>query len=334
LYRNDENRVVQSVLFSGRYQHDFTAIDADQGDHKEGNVRRLRVGLKTRLFKDWTLHGEADLNPQEAEPLYTRLTDFYLMWSRGSELELTIGKHSAPFTIDGATSSKELLAVDRSNLTNNMWFPQEYMPGISAAGEVSSWNYHVGVYSSGAENREFGEFNGSVFTLAVLGYDFGISLGVDDAILAGNYVFQNPDPDNTFTRRLQHIVSVNFNLDAGRWGLRTDVSSAAGYREQGNIWGITTMPFTYLTEKFQVVGRYTYLGSNDANAVQLATYENRITSRRGDQYNEIYGGANYYFYDHKLKLQSGVQWADLNDRSGSADAYTGVSWVTGLRVSW
>ena len=74
---------------------------------------------------------------------------------------LTLGKHSAPFTMDGSTSSKELLAVDRSNLTNNVWFTQEYVPGVSAAGGRSPWIYHLGLYSAGDANREFGRFNGS-----------------------------------------------------------------------------------------------------------------------------------------------------------------------------
>ena len=43
-------------------------------------------------------------------------------------------------------------------------------------------------------NREFGEFNGGTFTLGVLGYDFAPKLGVKEALLTGNYVYQNPDP--------------------------------------------------------------------------------------------------------------------------------------------
>src|SRR5688500_4836289 len=43
-YRDDQNPVVQQVLFSGRYQHEFAAIDADEGDHDEWNVRRMRLG--------------------------------------------------------------------------------------------------------------------------------------------------------------------------------------------------------------------------------------------------------------------------------------------------
>ena len=48
-----------------------------------------------------------------------------------SQLALTVGKQSLPFTQEGATSSKELITIDRSNLANNIWFSQEYMPGVS-----------------------------------------------------------------------------------------------------------------------------------------------------------------------------------------------------------
>jgi phosphate-selective porin OprO/OprP len=333
-YRNDSNPVVQRVLFSGRYQHEFAAIDADEGDHDEWNLRRMRLGPRVTLFRTFTLHGEVELNPQEADPLYVRLTDMYLQWSRSSRLALTVGKHGVPFTMDGATSSKELLTIDRSNLSNNLWFPQEYIPGMSVAGRVAPWVYRAGLYSAGEMNREFGEFNGGLFTLGVLGYDFAKVLGVKEALLTGTYVYQHPDADNTFTRQLEHSASVNFKFEANGWGLRTDLSTASGYLGQSDLWGVMTMPFIKVTDKVQVVGRYTFLDSDDPNGVRLATYESRVVPGRGDSYNELYLGANYYFYSHKLKLQSGVQFADMNDRANDGGAYSGVSWTTGLRVGW
>ncbi len=333
-YNNEQNPVLQSVLFSGRFQYDYAALDADQGSHYERNVRRLRLGARVKLFGSLTLHSEADLNPQEAEPFFLRLTDTYLQWSRSRRFALTFGKHGVPFTMDGATSSKEILTLDRNNLSNNIWFPQEYMPGGSISGKLSNWVYRAGVYSAGEANREFGEFNGSVFTLAVVGYDFAKSLGVKEALLAGNYVYQNPDPRNTFTRQLQHMVSANFKYDAGQWGVRADVSAASGYLGQSDLWGVMAMPFVNVTDKLQFVGRYTFITSDDPNGVRLAKYENRLVPGRGDRYNELYLGANYFFYGHKLKLQSGVQFADMNDSADDSGAYSGVSWTTGLRVSW
>ena len=164
------------------YQHDFAAIDADQGDLEEWNVRRLRLGPRITLFRTFTLHTEVELNPQERDPLYMRFTDAYLQWNKSSRLAMTFGKQGVPFTIDGATSSKELLTIDRSNLANNIWFPQEYMPGVSVSGRIAPWVYRGGVYSSGAMNREFGEFSGDYFTLALVGYDFAKRLGVKEAV--------------------------------------------------------------------------------------------------------------------------------------------------------
>ena len=333
-YRDDSNPVIQRVLLSGRFQYEYVNVDADQGNHAEWNVRRLRIGPRITLFKTVTVHTEVDLDPQDHDPFYLRFTDCYVQWARNARLALTIGKQSVPFTIDGATSSRELLTIDRSNLANNLWFPDEYMPGLSVSGRRAAWTYRAGVYSAGAKNREFGEFNGGPFTLTALGYDFASRLGVKEALVTGNYVYQHPDRDNTFTRPLEHVGSINIRLEDDRWGVRGDLSAGAGYLGQSDLWALQAMPFANVTPKFQIVGRYTYITSDSPKGVRLATYESRVVTGRGDEYNEFYAGANYYFYGHKLKLQTGVQFADMNDRTDQGGAYSGVAWTTGLRVGW
>ncbi|MEQ1572847.1 MAG: porin [Vicinamibacterales bacterium] len=333
-YENDSNPVVQRVLFTGRYQQDYATIHADEGDHDEWNVRRLRLGPRVTLFRTFTLHGEVELNPQEANPLYVRVTDLYLQWSGSSRLVVTGGKHSVPFTMDGMTSSKELLTIDRSNLSNNLWFPQEYIPGVSLSGRRAPWVYRAGVYSAGLANREFGEFSSGVFALGALGYDFAKRLGAKEALLSGSYLYQQPNAENTFTRQLEHVASLNFRFEASRWGARTDVSAATGYLGQSDLWGVMAMPFVNATSKLQFVSRYTFVGSTRPNGVRLATYENGVVAGRGDRYNELYLGANYFFHGHKLKLQTGFQVADMSDRANDGGAYSGTSWVTGLRVGW
>jgi phosphate-selective porin OprO/OprP len=333
-YRNDQNETLQAVLFSGRFQYDFATVDADQGTHDEWNVRRTRLGVRTQWFNQFTLHIEAGFNPEEHDPLFVRLTDTYIEWAASDAFALTVGKQGVPFTMDGSTSSKELLTIDRSNLDNNIWFPQEYMPGVSVSGRRANWIYQVGVYSGGSANREFGEFDGSAFAHLSLGYDFSEALGVEDALLSGNYVYQDPDSLNTFTRQLQQVASVNFRFEADRWGLRTDFSSGFGYLGQSDLWSVMTMPFFNVTSGLQVVGRHTYIRSQDPNGVLLARYENKAVDGSGDRYNEFYGGLNYYFYGHKLKLQSGVQFTYMDDSAADGGEYSGVAWTTGLRVSW
>lgn len=334
LYQNDQNPIVQNVVLSGRLQFDFIRVRADQGPFDDWNIRRFRFGAKATLFRHVTLHSEAELNPQERDPFYLRLTDTNVQWSRSPGLRLTVGKHSAPFTMDGQTSSKELLTIDRNNLTNNLWFSQEYVPGVSASGKRSAWSYQVGVYSGGRRNREFGEFDGSAFVLTRLGYDVAERLGVRKAELVGAYVYQDPHLNNTFTARFQHIGSVTFDLETGAWGLRADVTGTDGALGQGSVLGVMAMPYYNVTEHAQVVGRYTFMTSPADNAIRLATYERSVVGGRGDRYNEFYVGFNYFFYGHKLKMQAGVTVADLRDRANDGGAYAGTSGVLALRTSW
>lgn len=56
-YRNDDNPVIQNLLFSGRFQFDFAAIDTDSDSYHDWNVRRLRLGARSQLFHNFTLHG-------------------------------------------------------------------------------------------------------------------------------------------------------------------------------------------------------------------------------------------------------------------------------------
>jgi phosphate-selective porin OprO/OprP len=332
IYQDDSNPVVQRVVFTGRFHHDLALGRADEGELDESNIRRVRFGPRITFAKKFLFHAEVEVNPQERNPFYMRFTDLYVQWNKSQRLALTVGKQSLPFTQEGATSSRELLTIDRSNLANNIWFGQEYMPGVSVSGTTSPWNYRFGVYSSGAMNRELGRFNGGVFTLALVGYDFAKKLGVRQALVTGNYLYQQPDPDNTFTRRLEHIGSVHVRLEEPKWGFRSDLSTAAGYLGQSDLWSVMLMPYLNATDKLQFVTRYTTVQSDDPGGVLLPTYESRVVSRRGDSYNEWYFGSNYYFYGHRLKLQTGVDYADMDNVD--TQTYAGWGWTTGLRVGW
>ena len=334
LYTGDSDSFFQAVQFSGRLQVDLAFVDSGDDEHGELNIRRFRVGLKTRFSREFIFHLEGEFNPQEADPVYTRLTDAYLAWSPRDAITTTVGKHSVGFTLDGMTSSKSLLTIDRSNLSNNIWFSEEYIPGISVKGETKKLIYFVGAFSSGDKDAEFGDFKGGQFVLLTLGHDFADRLGVREAILRLNLVDNEPDPENGFTRPLEQIGSLNFSIEGERWGVRVDTSVASGYGDQSDLWGMMLMPFHNLTDSLQLVARYTHVESDEDNGVRLARYESTIADGRGDEYREIYLGLNYYLYGHKLKLQNGLQWVDMEDQANDGGEYSGWSWTTALRVSW
>lgn len=347
LYNNPENPYVQKVVFTGRAQFDYALIDGEGTiiagtnepdlDYDEFNTRRLRAGFKATLFKDFTAHAEGDFDPDE-DPFYRRLTDAYIGWSPCDEFGVKLGKQGMAFTLDGSTSSKELLTIDRNNLSNNLWFTNEYIPGLTVGGEIGKWIYNAGVFSQGEEDEEFGNFDGGSSWLATVGYDFSDSAGADEALLTLNYVFNEETPSNPslFTNRsLGNIVSLNFSYEKGDFGFRSDLAAGDGFLGQSDMWGLVIMPYYNITDKLQAVFRYTFIESESDNGVRFARYESEpMQGTRGDQYQEAYAGLNYYVYGHKVKLQTGLQYLSMRDQANDGGAFDGFAWTTGLRFSW
>jgi len=325
---------VQSVVLTGRFQVDQANVDSGDDSFSDLDLRRFRFGVKAKFGAGLRLHAEGEFDPNGGDLGYKRLTDAYVAWSPNAAVEVAVGKQSVAFTMEGQTSSKELLTIDRSNLANNMWFTEEYIPGVSVSGEKSGFVYDVGKFSSGEKNRGFGDHNGGEFLLVTIGRDLSDRFSAADALLRFNYVDNEPNPLNSFTRPLENVYSANFSFEKSGWGLHSDVSRATGYLGQSDLEGLMLMPFINLERELQLVFRYTYLDSKDPNGVRLARYENQLESGRGDEYSEIYIGLNHYWYGHKLKIQTGLAYADMNDRAADGGAYTGWSWTTGFRLSW
>lgn len=335
LYKNEDSHFLNKLRFVGRFQLDEYNLDSDLGHDQDWIVRRLRLGLKAEMFENHlTAHVEVDFDPQNDNPAYLRLTDAYLAWKFSDAFKLTVGKQSAKFTLDGSTSSTELLTIDRNNVANNLWFPTEYIPGVTLSGKISQWIYNVGVFSGGSASKEFGNFDAGVFGLASVGYDFGKKLGVKTALLRADYVCNQRDPESTFTRSLEQIGALVFVLDTGRWGFSGDVAAGRGYGSQGDLFGLDAMPWFNITDKLQIVGRYTYIHGDDPNSIRFSRYESFLTGGRGDEYNEVYAGLNYFIYGHKLKLQTGYAYTTMHDAANDGGKYAGWSLTTGLRISW
>lgn len=334
LYSGDAESLVESVVLSGRIQFDHAYVDADHDTHSDLDLRRFRFGFKTRFQGNLTLHTEAEYDPNHGDLNYLRLTDTYIAWAPNDAFALTVGKQGASFTMDGQTSSKELIAIDRSNLANNLWFPEEYITGVTAGGEKGGIVYELGYFTSGERDRGFGDSNGGEFVLATIGHDFAEALSSDKALLRLNYVDNEADPLNTFTRPFGRIVSLNFDFAQPGWGVRGDYATGEGYLGQSDVSALMVMPYWNLGERMQIVTRYTWLESDDPNGVRIARYEREITSGNGDEYNELYVGFNYYWYGHKLKLQTGLQQVDMNDVAADGGAHEGWALTTGFRISW
>ncbi len=369
LYKNDAAAFLNGFRIIGRAHFDMYNLNSNLGSDQDWIVRRLRLGIRATFFHKLDLLVETELASQNpggplliGDPGYQRLTSAYLAYRFSDALKLTVGKQRANFTLDGSTSTNELLTLERNNLSNNLWFTASLFSGVSLSGKIGAWEYNTGLFSGGSyyapqsqfegSSKEFGNFNGGNFWLASIGYDFARMLNVKRALLRADFVQNDPDTQSNATRSLSQIGSLNFQLDAGRWGLSADVAAGRGALGQSDVFGAVVMPWFNITQKLQMVARYTYLASADPDGLRFNRYESTVAvntnkngtfkvnrfgaviQQRGDEYNEVYLGLNWLIHGHRLKLQTGWQYTWMHDSANNGGAYHGWMWTSGLRVSW
>lgn len=329
-----EEGMLRGLAFTGRLHYDYVNLDSNLGDAEFAEFRRLRSGFRATLPEGWELKGEVDFDANDADPFYEGLTDAYIAWRPADTLTYKLGKQAAFFTLEGATSSNELLTMERSNVSNNLWFPALFMPGATVESKDDGRLFFAGLYSSGGASPEFGDFDGSVFVLLKAERDFANRLGSEEAVLGLHGVFQDPDPDNTFTRPHGQVYSLNFRYHDRPWRFQSDLARSQGSGDQPDLTGLVLMPAYDIDESWQLVARATMLRSDETGGVRLARYDNRITAERGDRFEEIYFGLNRYLNGQKLRWQTGLSYARLHDLAKSGGDYEGWTFSSGIRLGW
>ena len=333
LYDRPDSNTLKKLAFTGRLQGDYYNFDdSGGGSESDFNWRRFRVGFKASLFEGLTLHSEADMNLNDPAPLYKKLTDSNLAWASPGGMTIKVGRQSAPFTLDGATSSKKLYTLERSKVSGNLGFPNEYFPGITFSGKRDNWEYLAGLFSSD-HGPEFDEaFDYGRFALFSVGYNFKENLGMDNALIRLDYVNQEQDATNK-TPHHKNVASLVTKFEKGNLHLWTDLSLSDGYGSQNDLIGLQLMPFYDITDRTQVVFRYTYLKSSSGDSIRLSKYEKDLFGIKGNEASEMFLGVNHFLYGHKLKWQNGIQYTEMDRESGSEE-YDGWGFTSGIRISW
>jgi phosphate-selective porin OprO/OprP len=340
LYENEENSLISKFWLTGRLQGEYHSFENDISgvDHDDYDWRRFRFGFKATLFGDFTLHSEADLGLENrGRPLYNQLTDTYLSWSTEGGVKFKLGKQSAPFTLDGSTSSKKLHTLERNQIADNIWFRQEYFPGISASGSLNEIDYFAGIYSNDNKPEFDGAFKHGQFGIISLGKDYAETFNFEKSYFRLDFMLHEDNGNNDVEdfSEWNGAYSLVTKWENDDWYFWTDLSFAD--RKDGDVWGIQLMPFYDITEKTQVIFCYIQLEqSGDANRLRLSRWEDRLPPRgsvgRGDEITEYFVGLNYFLYGHKLKWQNGLQHTELG--LDGTKAYEGWGFTTAFRLSW
>lgn len=321
------------LKLSGRLQADSVWINSEQGDFNDTLWRRFRFGFKGK-YENFTAALEADINLNNSiDDAYNRLTDANITWSLNKDTELKFLKQGVGFTLDGKTSSTKLLTPQRNNLTNNLWFTAEYFTGVSIKSQFhEGWSYKTGIFSSD-ESNEISISDASYFALVSTHKKLANNSFWDKGEISFDYVY-NDTHDQGNTRKFSQIFSTSSKFKQNDWGLHSDISWGKGDLGQSDLFGVVVMPTYQQNEMFQWVARYSYLKSSENNGVRLGRYESSVVSDRGDKYQEIFGGINWFLNDHKLKFQAGLQYAQMTDNANDGGDYSGWGFTLAMRSYW
>lgn len=339
-YDNDDAKVIQKVAFVGRLQGDAYHFEDDNENTLNDFVwRRLRLGFKVGFAQNLLLHIEGDFDLNEIEDwddFNNRLTDSYLAWTPSKTTNIKVGKQSAGFTLDGATSSKKLIVPERSIVAGNLWFGTEYFTGGAVYGKTDKFSYKAGAFSSSGESG-FGHFESGYFTLLSGGMKVG-----ENGSLRLDYVFNDTDYDSDYgygTSKLDHILALVYKQQISKkLGLWADVAGGAGNADKGmsDIVGVDIMPFYDITDSLQLVFQYAGVTSLDNKAdVSMSRYASRNVGKdKVETAHNLLLGFNWYLYGHKLKWQNAVEYNYGKSMATTGEDYTGYGLTSAIRVSW
>ncbi|MBL9142149.1 MAG: hypothetical protein JNM99_00585 [Verrucomicrobiaceae bacterium] len=336
LYK-DKDTFINEVSLFGRIHANWTTVDSDHGDWSDWELRRLRAGLRVKFADQFDLKTEVRFLPFE-DPIYDGLTEASLTWTPDAAFSLSIGKQLPRYTQEGAISSNELLTIERSLLANTFWVGEDnYSTGISIAGKAGAWQYYAAALS-GESDKAFGKLNAGWYGVSSLGYDFAKPLKLDRALLRADYVYNDGDPGNTTTKPFSNTYALGWDVKQDRFGLVGNVITGTGLGKQSDVWGFVLIPTYDLTKKLQLVARYTFLDSYGPDGLRpQRRYENEVpdlAGTRGDRYQALYAGVNYYLYGHKLKLQAGIEYSHMADSANNGGAFNAWTYSTGIRFSF
>jgi phosphate-selective porin OprO and OprP len=344
LYKSDTG-FLNEVSLTGRYHG--TYYSADNGTNEsDWDNRRLRLGAQaTFLNKKAVLKFEmfSDLNSSTDEvasglaggQFYDGFTEASLRLQPSDEFNITIGKQKPKFSQEWTTSSRLLLAFERGQAIAQ--FRPDYASGVSIDGKLGGgeFDYYAGVFSNDTQNgptdeSEFGEFEGGHSIVAGLGMDLKAETGFDAARIGVSYVHSDANADSDIFNVYEDGAALSFSMTQGDFGLASELLYGSG--AVGENFGFSITPtYFIIPKKLQAVLRGQVCVSDSADGLAVRTrYEKIVGGTSGDTYTAVYGGLNYYLYDHKLKLMAGAEYANMDGGTGAG--YDGWTFLTGVRL--
>ena len=333
VYKDKTNPFIQEIKFFGRAHQQWAHTDGDVGGvdfHEEGDeLRRLRFGTSVKFLNGFQLKARANFENggfRSTSIRYSGFDELNLEYSVGDvagfeDVTIGYGRYKVAFGGEEHSSSKKIKTVERS-LLNNFYAPNR-STGVLIEAERNNIDFTLGVFTVDADPETLGHWNGGIAYYGSLGFeaaegDVTLDLLINDSTAAEDEVIG-----------YEWAASATFETEVGGF----DLFANATYGEThagDNVYGIVIMPSKELIEdKLEAVVRYQWARSSGADLLRPQSRNTRnaagldgVAIPRGDEHHSIYGGLNYFIFDHNAKLMTGVEFETVDGGVADTDATT------------
>lgn len=346
LYQDNANPLVEEFKLRGRYQGQFWNVDDDHGNPSNWEDRRSRLGFDAKLFEK-QLEVRLDFQANDGfVDFYDGLVDAYLRWKPRSWLTITAGKTKPLIAqYDWLESTTTQPTFERSQIFNQLGINRA--TALTVEGTTAAWSWRAGVYSNGTPattggtgawgDGEFGDFDGGMSFSLGAGYDFKSLLAVDKADLRLDWLHSDRQPGDLVLGKYDDIISTTFWVKQGEAGVVIEgFFASGGDATNSDVFGFYIEPtYDLIPKKLQLVGRYSLANSEGPlGVIGQSRYERSVATNqgKGNAYQALYGGAQYFIYGDKLKLMAGAEWSRI--ARDPSDSYNGFTLLTGVRLSF
>ncbi|MFU8779732.1 MAG: porin [Kiritimatiellia bacterium] len=319
------NKGVERLQIRGRVQTQGAYVEADNDegsdDYHTFEVRRVRMGMRGTLANNVRAQLEANLVPGSD----LSMRSAFIQWREHKPAYIKLGFDKPLSSLEENTSSAEILTIERS-LINGLVAAPGALNGLSLEGRHAVLVYGAGVYTDSSNSNASSEDPKYLFN-AMAGLKLDALVGEGNELLLAGHYLNSDDPNGAVGGKFDDVIVVGGRLGLGSFGLLAEYF--LGDNDGDEIKGFYVMPSYAINEKLQLVARFETAESDKARGIQAPSrYARRVASladvlddegsaiarpSRGDDYQSLYLGLNYYIAGNNNKLMLGVESAELDN---------------------
>ncbi|MBT5902771.1 MAG: porin [Opitutaceae bacterium] len=335
----------RGVVVYGRSHVQHALIGTDAAGVEQTNhmfLRRLRLGVQGKVGENWDADLFYDFAAGTFDKAYVRYKDSY----GDTPLEIYAGLRKVNNVNEEWRSSGSLVALERAGTTR-------YFVESNNGRRLGAGSYRVGVFVDAHTNNRKMKSQGTYWGFAVTNPERAVKSA--DAASAGSAVnnkqafwgdvgYSGTFRDNKFRvgagvgflpeqggRRISgsddltvynaYAVADFGKLDFMAEYLHSTIENGAGAGQDADPWGILLESTYFTSDALQLVGRISYVNSDDRGIKVSDGVRSAPSAFTGDNLTELYLGMNYYILGNDLKIQAGYVrgWVEKNGVEEAAD---------------